>query len=191
MQKRIFGKKFNRDINQRKALFRSLMRSLALNESIKTTEAKAKAIRGEFESHITKAKKGEAARYHLTKHLSEDSVDRLIKDIAPRMKERAGGYTRIIRMGNRVKDNASVVLLELVEKGQIVLEQKEESNKKKTSKPQAKKTVSKVAKDSNKEEVKTKKTESKKPTQVVEKKSAFRPLSAIKQMVTRQKKGSS
>lgn len=111
MLKRVYGRKFNKDINQRKALFKGLMRSLALNESIKTTESKAKAIKGEFESHITKAKKGEVARYHLLKHLSEDAVDRLVKDIAPRMKDRNGGYTRIIRLGNRVKDNAEMVML--------------------------------------------------------------------------------
>ncbi|MDO8269378.1 MAG: 50S ribosomal protein L17, partial [Candidatus Levybacteria bacterium] len=114
MIKRVYGRKFNKDTNQRKSLFRGLMRSLALNESIKTTESKAKAIKGEFESHITKAKRGEEARYHLVKHLSEDAVDRLIKDIAPRMKDRNGGYTRIVRMGARVKDNAEMVLLELV-----------------------------------------------------------------------------
>jgi ribosomal protein L17 len=56
MRKRVYGRHFNKDMNQRKALFKGLMRSLALNESIKTTESKAKAIKGEFESHITKAK---------------------------------------------------------------------------------------------------------------------------------------
>lgn len=172
MLKRIYGRKFNKDINQRKALFRGLMRSLALNESIKTTESKAKAIRGEFESHITKAKKGEEARYNLLKHLSEDAVDRLVKDIAPRMKDRNGGYTRIIRLGNRVKDNAEMVMLELVEKGQ-----KAEVVKKNTKAP--KKAVKKV--ETKQAEVATKK---------VEKKSAIKPLANIKQMVTRQKKGS-
>lgn len=180
MQKRVYGRKFNRDINQRKALFRSLMRSLALNESIKTTESKAKAIKGEFESHITKAKKGEEARYHLVKHLSEDAVNRLIKDIAPRMKERQGGYTRIIRMGARVKDNAEMVILELVEKAPIAVEQKEKSKKKKTT--TAKKSVSKVTAESNITE---------KNVQKAEKKQGFKPLAGIKQMVTRQKKGSS
>lgn len=174
MNKRVYGRKFNKDINQRKALFRGLMRSLALNESIKTTESKAKAIKGEFESHITKAKSGEAARYHLVKHLSEDAVSRLIQDIAPRMKERNGGYTRIVRMGARVKDNAEMVLLELVEKGEkaVVVESKKKAKTVKT----VKKTVAK------KSEVTAK---------VGEKKSAFKPLANIKQMVTRQKKGSS
>ncbi len=179
MLKRIYGRKFNKDINQRKALFRGLMRSLALNESIKTTESKAKAIKGEFESHITKAKRGESARYHLTKHLSEDAVDRLIKDIAPRMKERSGGYTRIIRMGARVKDNAEMVLLELVEKGEKIVVKDEKKSVGKASNS-SKKTVT------TKKEVKTEVSAKK-----IEKKSTFKPLASIKQMVTRQKKGSS
>lgn len=173
MLKRIYGRKFNKDINQRKALFKGLMRSLALNESIKTTEAKAKAIRGEFESHITKAKKGEESRYHLLKHLSEDAVDRLVKDIAPRMKDRNGGYTRIIRLGNRVKDNAEMVMLELVEKGQKAVVIKKDA---KTGKKTVKKTATKAQEATAK---------------IGEKKSTLKPLANIKQMVTRQKKGSS
>ncbi len=171
MLKRVFGRKFNKDMNQRKILFRGLMRSLALNESIKTTESKAKAIRGEFESHITKAKKGEEARYHLVKHLSEDAVDRLIKDIAPRMKDRNGGYTRIVRMGARVKDNAEMVLLELVEKGEKAAV---------VSKKRTKAAPKKVEKKAS---TVTQKTGDKKTT--------LKPLANIKQMVTRQKKGSS
>lgn len=176
MQKRIYGRKFNRDINQRKALFKGLMRSLALNESIKTTESRAKAIKGEFESHITKAKRGEEARYHLVKHLSEDAVDRLIKDIAPRMKERKGGYTRIVRMGARIKDNAEMVLLELVEKAPVAVEKVKKAKKSSTAKKVQKKEASSAS--------------TAKPV-VPEKKSAFKPLASIKQMVTRQKKGSS
>ncbi len=175
MQKRIYGRKFNKDLNQRKALFRGLMRSLALNESIKTTEARAKAIKGEFESHITKAKKGEQARYHLVKHLSEDAVDRLIKNIAPRMKERNGGYTRIVRMGARIKDNAEMVLLELVEK-ETVIEEVKKTKKSATAKKLQKKAASSA---------------STAKAVIPEKKSAFKPLASIKQMVTRQKKGSS
>lgn len=189
MHKRIYGRKFNRDINQRKALFKGLMRSLALNESIKTTESRAKAIKGEFESHITRAKKGEESRYHLVKHLSEDAVDILIKDIAPRMKDRPGGYTRIVRMGNRVKDNAELVLLELVEKGEKAVEvsKKRNADKKTTT---AKATAAKATGKSKSEPKKTQVSEST-TAQKVEKKSSFKPLSSIKQMVTRQKKGSS
>lgn len=175
MRKRVYGRHFNKDTNQRKALFKGLMRSLALNESIKTTESKAKAIKGEFESHITKAKRGEEARYHLVKHLSEDAVDRLIRDIAPRMIGRDGGYTRIIRMGARTKDNAEMVLLELVVKGEKAVV----ASKKRTLRPaqvKAKKTEAKVSEITSK---------------TGEKRSAFKPLASIKQMVTRQKKGSS
>lgn len=180
MHKRIYGRKFNKDINQRKALFKGLMRSLALNESIKTTESRAKAVKGEFESHITKAKRGEEARYHLVKHLSEDAVDRLIKDIAPRMKDRPGGYTRIVRMGARVKDNAEMVLLELVEKG----EKKLEVSKKRNA---TKKVITTKKAAVNKETKKTSEVTAK----TGEKKTVFKPLANIKQMVTRQKKGSS
>lgn len=178
MRKRVFGKQFNRDINQRKALFKGLMRSLALNESIKTTETKAKAIKGEFERHITRAKDGEIARYHLLKHLSGDAVERLIKDIAPRMKDRPGGYTRIIRLGNRLKDNAEVVVLELVEKGEVKMVESVKKNKR---------NIKKVNADS-----KVGKKEAKVSTNLkAEKKQGFKPLANIKQMVTRQKKGSS
>ena len=180
MLKRVYGRKFNKDLNQRKALFKGLMRSLALNESIKTTESKAKAIKGEFESHITKAKKGEQARYNLVKHLSEDAVDRLIKDIAPRMKDRNGGYTRIIRMGNRVKDNAEMVLLELVVKGEKVAPVSKKRNPKPVAKTAAKKTT--VKKEAKVSEITSRKGE---------KKASFKPLASIKQLVTRQKKGSS
>lgn len=154
------------------------MRSLALNESIKTTESKAKAIKGEFESHITKAKKGDASRYHLLKHLSSDAVERLVKDIAPRMKDRSGGYTRIIRMGHRVKDNAEMVILELVEKGekQVAPSKKRTATLKKT-----------VTKKQTKIDTKTSEITAKQG----EKKTAFKPLANIKQLVTRQKKGSS
>lgn len=177
MRKGVFGRQFNKDTNQRKALFKGLMRSFALNESIKTTESKAKAIKGEFERHITKAKLGEEARYHLVKHLSEDAVDRLIKDIAPRMKDRNGGYTRIVRLGARVKDNAEMVLLELVEKGEKAVVVKKGATKK---------NVKRIAK---KAEAKIKASEA--TAKTGEKKSVLKPLANIKQMVTRQKKGSS
>lgn len=168
MRKQLYGRQFNRDTAQRQVLFKGLMRSLAIYEGIKTTEAKAKSIRGPFEKLITRAKDGEVARYHLVKHVSEDTVDRLIKDIAPRMKDRAGGYTRIIRLGTRTKDNAEMVLLELVEKGEKKVEQKV----KKTSTKKAVSTDKKSAtvKAAVKETPKLKAT-------------------GIKRLISRQKKG--
>ncbi len=116
MRKRVFGRQFKRDMNERKALFRSLMRELVLHGSIKTTEAKAKAIKGNIEKHVTKAKvKGEGALVHLQKDFTHEVAHKIIRDIAPLFADRPGGYTRIIKLGNRVKDDARVVLLQWVE----------------------------------------------------------------------------
>ncbi len=135
MRKKIFGRRFKRDINQRKALFRSLMRELVLQERIKTTEAKAKSIKSEIEKHVTRAKnQGEEARVHLQKTFHQDVVDKLIKDIAPRFAQRPGGYTRIIRLGNRVKDDASMVYIEFVEKSSIIEEPVSKKRNKKSDK---------------------------------------------------------
>lgn len=116
MRKRVFGRQFNKDTNQRKALFKSLIRGLVLNERIKTTEARAKAIKGEIEKIITKARnRGVEAKYHLRKRLDNEVIEKIISDIVPRFQDRPGGYTRIIKLGSRVKDNASLVLMEWVE----------------------------------------------------------------------------
>lgn len=116
MRKRIFGRRLKRDKNARRALFRSLMRAFFLHGRIQTTEAKAKAIKGRLEKFVTKAKRrGETARGELLKSFDKDIVDKLITEIAPRFESRPGGYTRFVKLGGRVKDNASMVLLEWVE----------------------------------------------------------------------------
>ncbi len=169
MKKKVFGRKFKKDVNQRRALFKNLMRSLILNEEIKTTEAKAKSIKGQVEKLVTVAKKGESASYHLKKDISEDAVIRLVKEIGPRFAKRPGGYTRIVKMGSRLKDNADMVLLEFVEKGEKVVE-------KKTKKSEVKKNTKKVAKSGVKKNI--------------EKNNAPKVKAvATKQTVTRQKKG--
>lgn len=136
MKKQVFGRKFKKDVNQRKALFRNLMRSLILNEEIKTTKAKAKAVKGQVEKLVTVAKKGESALYHLKKDISEDAAAKLIKEIGPRFLKRPGGYTRIVKLGSRLKDNADMVLLEFVEKGEkaVVKKFKKSAVKKETKK---------------------------------------------------------
>ena len=122
MRKRNFGRHLKRTTNQRKGLFRSLMNSLILNERIKTTEAKAKSVKSEIEKLVTKAKNdGEMGKNVLLSHLPNESiVNKLIVDIAPRFKERPGGYTRILRLEKRLKDNSQMVLLEWVEKGAVL-----------------------------------------------------------------------
>lgn len=92
------------------------MTSLVLDEKIQTTEAKAKSIKGHIEKLVTKAKKKEAeAGRFLSAHLMPAAVDKVINRIAPQFKNRPGGYTRIVRLGNRVSDSASMVVIEWVE----------------------------------------------------------------------------
>lgn len=116
MKKNVFGRQLKRDTNERKALFKSLMSALVLKERIKTTEEKARAIRGQVEKLVTKAKiKGEAARSILSAYLLPNALDKMIEEIVPRFKERPGGYTRIVKLGRRFGDNAMMVLMEWVE----------------------------------------------------------------------------
>ncbi|OGZ17407.1 MAG: 50S ribosomal protein L17 [Candidatus Nealsonbacteria bacterium RBG_13_36_15] len=115
MRKRKRGRKFSRKRDQRKALLKGLGRELLLKEKIKTTEAKAKELRGIVERFITKAKRGDLhSRRLLLKSLSSQVVKKLIKDIAPRYKERKGGYTRILKLGLRESDKARMAIIELV-----------------------------------------------------------------------------
>lgn len=118
MRKRIFGRRFKRTKNQRQELFRSLMRALILDERIKTTEAKAKSIKGEIERLVTSAKNnGELARHDLLKNLNDQAVvEKVIGDISKRFANHKGGYTRIVRLGERLKDAAPMVIMEWVEK---------------------------------------------------------------------------
>ncbi len=139
MRKKVFGRQLKRDTNERKALFRGLATSLVLHESIKTTEEKAKAVKSYIEKLVTKAKKNNSlhAERLLQKHLPSTAIKKLIYEIAPRFKTRPGGYTRIIKIGQRLSDNAPMVILEWVEKkdmakkGEETTTQKEQSNIKK------------------------------------------------------------
>lgn len=115
MRKQVFGRKFKRDKNERKALFNGLISSLILKGRIETTLEKAKSVQGDIEKLVTKAKKGEEARVELKKRLKAFEVDKMINQIAPVFKDRPGGYTRIIKTGKRFNDNASTAILEWVE----------------------------------------------------------------------------
>lgn len=119
MKKNVFGRGFKRDRNERKALFKGLISSLILDGRIKTTEEKAKAIRGDVDKIITSAKKGETARRLLQASLRIDAVEKVISKVAPRFNKRQGGYTRIIKLGRRFSDNAAMVLMEWVEGSEV------------------------------------------------------------------------
>ena len=147
MKKNVFGRRFKRNVNQRKALFKNLMSSLVLNEKIKTKEAKAKSIKSQVEKLVTKAKRRKSdARRFLSAHLVPEAIDKVIDRIAPQFSERPGGYTRIIRMGNRVSDSASMVVMEWVEtiqnsKFKIQNSKKKKSKQVKASKISASKKI--------------------------------------------------
>lgn len=124
MRHRVAGKRLGRSSGHRKALRRSMITELFRHERIKTTQAKAKAIRGAAEKLITLSKRGiaagEAKAIHARRLASArlndpEIVKKLFDDIAPRYAERPGGYTRILKLGPRGGDAAEMVLLELVE----------------------------------------------------------------------------
>jgi len=115
MKKRKRGRKFSRKRDQRKALLRTLARSIFLNERIQTTEAKAKEVSSFVEKMITRAKKGDlASRRMLLKYFSPQTAKKLVDEIAPRYKEKKGGYTRIIKLGPRKSNGAKMAIIELV-----------------------------------------------------------------------------
>ena len=115
MRKRKFGRKLNRKTDQRKALLKSLASALLLKEKIQTTEAKAKETSCFVEKMITKAKVDSlVSRRFLSRFFSPKIVKKIISEIAPKYKERKGGYTRIIKLGIRKLDGAKMVIIELV-----------------------------------------------------------------------------
>jgi large subunit ribosomal protein L17 len=111
------GKKLGRDASHRKALYANLAGSLIEHGRIKTTEAKAKAVKPFAEQMITLGKRGDlhARRLALAELRSQDVVHVLFADVAPRFAERPGGYTRIVKLGPRQGDAAEMVFLELVD----------------------------------------------------------------------------
>lgn len=124
MRHRVAGVKLGRSKDERAALRRILVKQLFEHERIRTTRAKAEAIRGQAERLITIAKRGNAAgdarmvhaRRLAAARLSDAAaVKKLFDEIAPRYENRQGGYTRMIKLGPRLGDSAEMVILELVE----------------------------------------------------------------------------
>lgn len=127
MRHRVAGKRLNRTMGHRTALRRNLVTELFRHDRIRTTLAKAQAIRGQAEKLVTLAKRGLVAGQELpakevharrlaAARLNDPKVvQKLFAEIAPRYTERPGGYTRMLKMGIRKGDAAQMVLLELVE----------------------------------------------------------------------------
>jgi large subunit ribosomal protein L17 len=111
------GRKLGRDSAHRKALYSNLAGALIEHGRIKTTEAKAKAVKPFAEQMITLGKRGDlhARRLAFAELRSQDVVHQLFADVAPRFADRPGGYTRIVKLGPRFGDAADMVYLELVD----------------------------------------------------------------------------
>ena len=126
MRHKVFGKHLGRSTGQRNALRRTLITQFFQHERITTTRAKAEAIRGSAEHMITQAKRALAheepqrtihVRRLLNGRLDDPAVTKKVFDVlAPRYKDRPGGYTRMFKLGPRKGDAAEMVLLELVDR---------------------------------------------------------------------------
>lgn len=116
MRHRVAAKHFNRDTKSRKALFKNLLSALFEHGAVETTEEKAKAIKRLADKIIGKALPGTlSARRVLERFFgSKQTVNRLVDGVVPVMKDRSSGFTRIVRLGRRRGDDATMVKLELV-----------------------------------------------------------------------------
>jgi large subunit ribosomal protein L17 len=114
---RVGGRKLSRKQGPRRALYRNLTVSVLRYEKVKTTEAKAKEIRGRVERMISLAKRGDlSARRAVVAEFPNEPlvVDKLFDEIAPKYADRTSGYTRIVSLGQRRGDAADIVQIELV-----------------------------------------------------------------------------
>lgn len=160
MRHRVAGKKLNRDIKHRKALFKNLINALVLHEEIKTTESKAKAIKGLTDKLISRGKKGTLhARRTIAGFLqNKKAVNKIVDELGPRFKSRVSGFTRTVRLGKRRGDNAMIVKMELVEKQAHKLKTKPESQEKEDSIKKDKKSQKLKEKITKSQEQQSKKT---------------------------------
>ena len=118
MRHKLSHRKLNRTSSHRKAMFANMSAALIKHEQIRTTLAKAKELRPIVEKLITLGKKGSLhARRHAISRLAPDAyIDKLFGEVAKRYENRNGGYTRIIKDGNRYGDSAPMAYIELVDR---------------------------------------------------------------------------
>ncbi len=129
------GKKFNhlgRTTPHRKAMLSNMASSLIMNKKIATTVAKAKALRKYVEPLLTKAKDDTThSRRVVFSYLNDkDTVKTLFDEVASKIADRPGGYTRIIKLGNRLGDNADMCIIELVDYNELMLQDAKPAKKK-------------------------------------------------------------
>ncbi len=132
MRHRVKGKKLGRTAAHRKATLRALSTALIKHKRIKTTVAKAKALRTFVEPLITKAKKDTVHSRRLIAREIHDKavVQELFNEVVPKIGDRPGGYTRIVRLGNRVGDAAEMAIIELVDYNDVNVKKPKKTKKK-------------------------------------------------------------
>jgi large subunit ribosomal protein L17 len=132
MRHRKKGRKLNRTASHRKALMRNLANQLIEHKEIKTTTAKAKEARSTVERLITYAKKGDLHHRRLAFRFlrNKESIKILFDELAPAFAEREGGYTRVLKLGTRQGDAASIAMLQLVGFEKLADSSKPEKKKK-------------------------------------------------------------
>ena len=151
------GKKFNhlgRKTAHRKSMLANMACSLIEHKRINTTVAKAKALKQFVEPLVTKSKEDTTHNRRLVfaRLRQKDAVTELFRDVAPKIGDRPGGYTRIIKLGNRLGDNADMAMIELVDYNEIYNAGKR-TQKKSTRRRRTKKTyVAQVAETTSNEE---------------------------------------
>jgi large subunit ribosomal protein L17 len=136
MRHRVRGRKLNRTESHRKALLRSLTTSLFRHKRIRTTVAKAKETRAFAETLITKARKNDlhSKRQVMSEIHDKEVVKELFGDIVEKVGDRPGGYTRVIKLGNRKGDAAEIAILELVDYNEVMKAKDEEKKEKREAK---------------------------------------------------------
>lgn len=122
MRHKKLGRKFNRDSAHRQAMFSNMAAALIKHEQIVTTLPKAKDLKRVIDKYITLAKRGDlnSRRLAAARLRDEDQVRKLFDVLAPRYKDRAGGYSRVLKAGFRYGDNAPRAVIELVDRDESV-----------------------------------------------------------------------
>ena len=145
MRHRVKGRKLGRTASHRKATLIALATALLKHKRIKTTLAKAKETRGMVEKLITKARKGDLHSHKQVMDVIKDKevVKELFAEIVPKVDDRPGGYTRVIKLGNRLGDAASMAVIELVDYNEIITAKAEEKKEENKTKAKEKKETKK------------------------------------------------
>ena len=182
--------KLGRTAEHRKALLANQVCSLIEHQRIKTTLAKAKAVRPLAERMVTLGKNGSihARRTALATLRQKNAVKKLFSDIAPRSSERNGGYTRIVKLGQRKSDSASMAFIEWVDMAEVLEEKAAEHKKakKKEPEPKSKRTESERVEPEKEEPAVKEEQPAAEPTPAEEPKPKKRWGSALQHIEVRQ-----